>query len=204
MSDRVQVAGADTLAELLARKRWRLHHIVYLAVAVAFLLWCANGVNLQPREIWSALPAIGHYFAIMAPPKWGVAELVWRSAIETIYIAIWGNVIATLIGLPLGIMAARNITRSPIVRGFAKAVLNLLRSISELIWAIFFVAAVAWLLACFFPLRAVTAGPPFAVSRGELRRRFAPAFRFERAQPPLRSVRGRQGREWLVFARRIS
>jgi len=142
MSDRVQVAGADTLAELLARKRWRLHHIVYLAVAVAFLLWCANGVNLQPREIWSALPAIGHYFAIMAPPKWGVAELVWRSAIETIYIAIWGNVIATLIGLPLGIMAARNITRSPIVRGFAKAVLNLLRSISELIWAIFFVAAV--------------------------------------------------------------
>jgi hypothetical protein len=58
-----------------------------------------------------------------------------------------------------------------------------------------------WLLACFFPLRAVNAGPPFPVSRAELRRRFAPAFRFERAQPPLRSVRGRQGREWLVFAR---
>ncbi len=58
-----------------------------------------------------------------------------------------------------------------------------------------------WLLACFFPLRAVNAGPPFPVSRVELRRRFAPAFRFERAQPPLRSVRGRQGREWLVFAR---
>jgi SAM-dependent methyltransferase len=59
-----------------------------------------------------------------------------------------------------------------------------------------------WLLACFFPLRAVTAGPPFAVSRAELRRRFAAPFRFERAQPPLRSARGRQGREWLVFARR--
>jgi SAM-dependent methyltransferase len=58
-----------------------------------------------------------------------------------------------------------------------------------------------WLLACFFPLRAVNAGPPYPVSRAELRRRFAPAFRFERAQPPLRSVRGRQGREWLVFAR---
>jgi SAM-dependent methyltransferase len=59
-----------------------------------------------------------------------------------------------------------------------------------------------WLLACFFPLRAPGAGPPFPVSRAELRRRFAPAFRFERAQPPLRSAPGRQGREWLVFARR--
>jgi SAM-dependent methyltransferase len=59
-----------------------------------------------------------------------------------------------------------------------------------------------WLLACFFPLRAVTAGPPFAVSRAEVRHRFAAPFRIERAEPPLRSARGRQGREWLVFARR--
>jgi SAM-dependent methyltransferase len=59
-----------------------------------------------------------------------------------------------------------------------------------------------WLLACFFPLRAVTAGPPFPVSRTEVRRRLAGRFRVEHAQPPLRSVRGRQGREWLVFARR--
>jgi methyl halide transferase len=59
-----------------------------------------------------------------------------------------------------------------------------------------------WLLACFYPLRAAGAGPPFPVSRAELRRRLAGRFRVERAQPPLRSARGRQGREWLVFARR--
>jgi SAM-dependent methyltransferase len=59
-----------------------------------------------------------------------------------------------------------------------------------------------WLLACFFPLRAGGAGPPFPVTRAEVRRRFAGLFRFERAQPPLRSARGRQGREWLVLARR--
>jgi methyl halide transferase len=59
-----------------------------------------------------------------------------------------------------------------------------------------------WLLACFFPVRAGGGGPPFAVSRAEVRRRLAGSFRIERAQPPLRSVRPRQGREWLVFARR--
>jgi SAM-dependent methyltransferase len=59
-----------------------------------------------------------------------------------------------------------------------------------------------WFLGCFFPLRAVSAGPPFPVSRTEVRRRLGSRFTIERAQPPLRSARGRQGREWLVYARR--
>jgi SAM-dependent methyltransferase len=59
-----------------------------------------------------------------------------------------------------------------------------------------------WLLGCFFPLRAPAPGPPFPVSVAELRRRLAPAFRIERAFPPLRSARGRQGREWMVLAHR--
>jgi SAM-dependent methyltransferase len=61
-----------------------------------------------------------------------------------------------------------------------------------------------WFLACFFPLRAMSPGPPFPVSRAEVRRRFGPRFHIERALPPLRSARGRQGREWLVYARRTS
>jgi SAM-dependent methyltransferase len=59
-----------------------------------------------------------------------------------------------------------------------------------------------WLLACFFPLRAVNAGPPFVVSEAEVRRLFAPTFTIERAFAPLRSARGRQGREWMVLARK--
>ena len=60
-----------------------------------------------------------------------------------------------------------------------------------------------WLLACFFPMRRIAAGPPFPVSRTEIHRRLTPQFRFERAQPPLRSARVRLGREWLVLARHI-
>jgi SAM-dependent methyltransferase len=59
-----------------------------------------------------------------------------------------------------------------------------------------------WLLGCFFPLRAPTPGPPFKVSPAELRRGLRPAFRIERAFVPLRSVRPRQGREWMVLAHR--
>ena len=57
-----------------------------------------------------------------------------------------------------------------------------------------------WLLACFFPLRGAPAGPPFPVSLAEVKRRLAPHFRIERAGAPVRSARGRQGREWVVLA----
>ncbi|PYM91689.1 MAG: SAM-dependent methyltransferase [Candidatus Rokuibacteriota bacterium] len=60
-----------------------------------------------------------------------------------------------------------------------------------------------WLLACFFPMRRRAAGPPFPVSAGEVRRLFGPHFRVERAYEP-RSVRARQGQEWMVLLRRTN
>lgn len=130
------------MAELSARKRWRLHHIAFAAAVVALLAWCADAVGLRPLEVAGALPAIGEYFYRMWPPKWEFSEVLWQPAVETLYIALWGNVIAIALGLPLGVLAAANVTRSALVRNSVKAVLNFQRSVSELIWAIFFVAAV--------------------------------------------------------------
>jgi methyl halide transferase len=61
-----------------------------------------------------------------------------------------------------------------------------------------------WLLAAFFPLRASTAGPPFRVTKADVRRHFTPPFRIERAFSPLRSPRGRQSKEWMVLARKTA
>lgn len=142
MADRVPAGDFDQLDALIARKRWRVHHIFFLAAGIAFLVWAADGVNLRPAELASGIPRIAEYFALMVPPKWNFWEIVWYPAVETVYIAVWGNVLATLIGLPLAVMAARNLTRNPLLRNFAKSILILFRSISELIWAVFFVAAV--------------------------------------------------------------
>ena len=60
-----------------------------------------------------------------------------------------------------------------------------------------------WLLACFFPIRGVPAGPPFPVSRAEITRRLTRHFRVAREFAPVRSARGRQGREWVVLAYRV-
>ena len=58
------------------------------------------------------------------------------------------------------------------------------------------------LLACFYPLREGTDGPPFPVSREEIERVLAPGFVVRSAQAPARSVERRRGLEWLVLAER--
>src|SRR5512145_2055781 len=57
-----------------------------------------------------------------------------------------------------------------------------------------------WFLGCFFPIRRGGGGPPFPVSRSEIRQVLSPRFRIEHAFPPPRPVLRRAGQEWMVHA----
>jgi len=57
-----------------------------------------------------------------------------------------------------------------------------------------------WLLACFFPVREGTGGPPFPATRAQIRRLFLPAFVFVEEYVPAESAEGREGIEWMVRA----
>lgn len=58
------------------------------------------------------------------------------------------------------------------------------------------------LAALFYPLREGSGGPPFPVSREEIRRLFEPCFTFLEALVPPESVEPRRGLEWLVLMQR--
>jgi methyl halide transferase len=58
------------------------------------------------------------------------------------------------------------------------------------------------LLACFYPLREGTGGPPFPISRDDIARALDGRFEVLDAGEPARSVARRRGLEWLVLARR--
>lgn len=61
--------------------------------------------------------------------------------LETLEIALWGSIIAILIGLPLALLGARNITPHPAVRAGSRAASGFLRAMPELIAALFLVIA---------------------------------------------------------------
>lgn len=61
--------------------------------------------------------------------------------LETLEIALWGTLIAVLIGLPLALLGACNLTPHPALRPAARAMSGFLRAVPELIAALFLVIA---------------------------------------------------------------
>ncbi len=57
-----------------------------------------------------------------------------------------------------------------------------------------------WFLACFYPIREGAGGPPFPVSKSEVRHLFRSAFHFEEEFVPDNSIERRRGQEWVVRA----
>lgn len=62
--------------------------------------------------------------------------------IQTIQITILGTVSGGALAIPVIILASSNLTKNPTVHAVAKAIMNLLRTIPELLYAAIFVAAV--------------------------------------------------------------
>lgn len=116
--------------------------LAYIIAAALFLAWSAKSLELNAGELIRSMPVIGRYIVRMFPPDWTALEGLWGPTLDTICIALWGTVVASIIGLPLGILAAKNMQAPAVLRVGALTILNIMRSVSELIWAIVFVAAV--------------------------------------------------------------
>ena len=86
-------------------------------------------------------PRFAEFFGRLVPPDWSVTGLVVRSAIETIMIAFAGTAIAVVVALPLGFLAASNVS-PPWITHPVKWLLSFIRSIPLIVVAMLCVAAV--------------------------------------------------------------
>ncbi len=113
-----------------------------LAVAVMVLYgWAAHGVEFNWAKLSSAFPHATDFVSRLLPPDWSVSGTAWTALVETIQMALLGTTIGALISLPLGVMAARNLSpRWLSVCG--RGLLNLIRTVPSVVWGLFFVAAV--------------------------------------------------------------
>lgn len=71
----------------------------------------------------------------------GYVRHVAVKMLETLEIALWGTVVAIVMGWPLAMLTARNIADHAIIRAFARGVVSFMRAIPELISALFLVIA---------------------------------------------------------------
>jgi len=111
-------------------------------LALILLWWSAQGAQVSFGELRDGLPWIGDFLARMVPPNWVFLDRLWKPAIETIQIALWGTLLACALAVPVCFFAARNLTPNKVVFHLTRQFLNVARGINEIILALIFVAAV--------------------------------------------------------------
>jgi phosphonate transport system permease protein len=141
-------SGAD---ELRARYPDIFDRPASSRLAVPAMLCLAFGIfafglvdlDFSPARLVTGLGQLGWITLMMLPPDPGASLPLYLKALgETLSIALLGTTLATLLALPVSLLAARNIVRSNIVRFPVRRFLDSIRGIDTLIWALVWINVV--------------------------------------------------------------
>jgi len=112
----------------------------YLAMVTALVVSLRH-VEVIPEFLYDAPEQVADLFRRMWPIAWHYYPVTVHAALmETLHIATLGTVFTLFLAVPVGFLAARNITRSVTVNYLAKLILVSSRSVNSLVWALLFVA----------------------------------------------------------------
>lgn len=112
---------------------------------LVIVLACLYYVGLfDATRLAEGVPSLISLVGEMFPPDFSQAKTWIKPLIDTLAMSVAGTAIAVLLSLPLAILAARNTSPNIVVYQLARGLLNVLRSIPELIMGIILVAAVGF------------------------------------------------------------
>ena len=112
-------------------------------VAAILLSGWATGL-LDAARFADSWPAIRQLSIDMFPPDFGRWRYWVRPIVDTVAMSVAGTALAVALSLPLALLSAQNTTPNAWVYRGARLILNVLRSVPELIMGIIFVAMVGF------------------------------------------------------------
>jgi phosphonate transport system permease protein len=120
---------------------------IYFTCVLAIVL-SLRSVEVIPEFLADAPAQVKDLFVRMWPVDWAFfhtarntgAQTVADALVDTLAIALLGTLMGLVLAVPFGFLAARNIMPLVVVNWLARLVLVSTRSISTLLWALFFVA----------------------------------------------------------------
>jgi phosphonate transport system permease protein len=117
--------------------------IVYTLLTLGTLFWALGGMQIDLAQIRSGIPLAQKILAQMfLDPDWSVLPKAGEGLLQSLQIAFIGTVIASILALPFGVLAARNLTKQGVTPFIGKILLNMIRTFPELLLAIAFIKAV--------------------------------------------------------------
>ena len=122
---------------------------------IPLLAWCIAGIGLyitgllilgiSPAVIIAGLGRLTDIAGLMLPPdaqSWPRFLLYLGALGQTLAIAFLGTLLAAVLGVPLGFLAARNVVANSLIHFISRRGLDALRSVDTLIWALIWINVV--------------------------------------------------------------
>src|SRR5439155_24583342 len=97
--------------------------------------------TLSPVALVRGVGYMWDFITRLFPPDLSYLAVLGGATIETVQIAIWGTLLAIIWSIPLSFLGARNPTPHSVVFHLTSVLLNALRAINELVFALIFVSA---------------------------------------------------------------
>jgi len=137
-----EVSHPEQISRPWTRQRSQLWFSV-LAIFV-LLAWSINRVDLSLGgivEIFEGWPETQNLLSRMVPPFIPSEDftVITKAALDTFFIAFAGTALGLVLGIPLGLLSARNIMPFAPVRAFARAIVVFSRATPALVFALCFV-----------------------------------------------------------------
>lgn len=121
----------------------RLAMPAMIIAAFAIFVFGLVDLDFSPSKLISGLGQLGWITLMMIPPDPGASLPLYLVALgETLSIALLGTTIAAVLALPVSLLAARNIVPSGILRFPVRRLLDSIRGVDTLIWALVWINVV--------------------------------------------------------------
>jgi phosphonate transport system permease protein len=136
------------VSETVADREWKRYtraerlgrFALYFGIVAACVV-SLRTVEVIPEFLYDAPEQVADLLKRMWPIAWDYyPKGVHDALVETLHIATLGTVLAIVMAVPLGVLAANNIVPNVSVNYFAKFLLVSSRSVNSLVWALLFVA----------------------------------------------------------------
>ncbi|MBD0334544.1 MAG: phosphonate ABC transporter, permease protein PhnE [Cyanobacteria bacterium Co-bin13] len=123
------------------QKRITAMRLGYLGVAIAVFVYAGIQSDLSFVELFQGSSNMAEYISRYFPPSFAYWRLYLQDTLETISMALWGTSMASIVAVPLSILASENICPQWIVFPIRR-LLDAMRAINEIVFALIFVVAV--------------------------------------------------------------
>ncbi len=117
-----------------------LRFALYLLFIIA-IVQSARTIDVIPEFLYDAPQQMGDLLNRMWPIDWASFQgTISNALIETLHMATLGTLLAIVLAVPVGLLAATNLTPNRGLNLLARFILVSSRSINSLVWALLFIA----------------------------------------------------------------